>query len=962
MGVPQRPHGHKYYDNRPAPGFSFPSPALLFPTSFPSRIGEKHTTLETVNSSIPGKENNKKNRGPRTSIPFQIIPHSKKRWLRQAYNRLACSKFIPASSEVQNGNPREDFKVHYRRPLRRYHRLKRRVLFSANSVEFPKILRIYNRQHNLRLPIHAIRPCISALGIHKNNKTNPQVLSPTRNNELLPIRRFPDPSPLRGGSSSESPSNHPKIPITRLYNKLEEIEPDSIPIFRISGSHPTPRPDDSVPTKGQDKPDLGSVQHLRDPNFRLPSRARISHRLVKLRSQVSTSGKTSSTSLNEVDERPHSPHFQRLRREPQLLIQKIPPPLERPNLPVHICSNSYSYPPNYPYDRCKPFGLGRYFAPTRGFRHMAKTTSQEVNELARIEKHTSISPAFSPKTEKQTNSAPYRQLNSRVLHKKTGISEITTTPCLNHSDPSDLLAKRDHLSSQAPPGVPERPCGLGLSSKTIHRRMVPGRRDVRSPLGEVRSIWGRPVCQQVQQPNSNIHFAIPRPASSRRECPQPRLEPMGKDICLPSSSNTSGCSPKTPPLPRKRGAHRPVSPLRELVHLSSDEMSPPLSSPSFSRSVPNNQNGNSTPPRSAKLLPSRLETLKQAIRAKGIPPDCTDIIGLAHKKSTIKQYQIIWTKFLEFLTLRNCPEDEIQIGTVCDFLFLHLVQYKREYRTLATYKCALRLPLLYALEVEIKCLTVELFMRGSFAFHPPLKAKQMPSWSLDGVLRYLQSEPFEPLETASDSCLLQKTVFLILLSSGRRIGEISNLSTSTFIDKSLKRLKIKWLIGFTPKHYTPEFSPESPSIKELKLNNEISTLCPVRALRIYLERTALWRSPASPGGSLAPLWIKRDRSSPYSIIELSNVFTNLIKFYRRDARLSLKIQIGPHNTRKFGGSYSLEMGTEIKTIIKVMGFSSPSILKKNYSGSVPPLTIPCSLPGGIYVPKPESHTSDSNSG
>ena len=57
-----------------------------------------------------------------------------------------------------------------------------------------------------------------------------------------------------------------------------------------------------------------------------------------------------------------------------------------------------------------------------------------------------------------------------------------------------------------------------------------------------------------------------------------------------------------------------------------------------------------------------------------------------------------------------------------------------------------------------------------------MKTKEMPRWFLDLILSYLKSENFEPLEKINDYLLTQKTLFLILLASGRRNGDITNLS------------------------------------------------------------------------------------------------------------------------------------------------------------------------------------------
>merc|ERR1712055_1129208 len=94
------------------------------------------------------------------------------------------------------------------------------------------------------------------------------------------------------------------------------------------------------------------------------------------------------------------------------------------------------------------------------------------------------------------------------------------------------------------------------------------------------------------------------------------------------------------------------------------------------------------------------------------------------------------------------------------------------------------LPLLYAAKVEINCITMELFMRGTYNTNPPKKAKEMPLWSLNGLLTFLDSARFEPLDTVEYRFLVQKTLCLLLLSSGRRIGEITNLSDSSRFNKA----------------------------------------------------------------------------------------------------------------------------------------------------------------------------------
>ena len=147
---------------------------------------------------------------------------------------------------------------------------------------------------------------------------------------------------------------------------------------------------------------------------------------------------------------------------------------------------------------------------------------------------------------------------------------------------------------------------------------------------------------------------------------------------------------------------------------------------------------------------------------------------LAHKDSTTSQYQGVWEKFMAFLSRKRLSVSDMSVGVVCNFLHYQASVMGRKYRTLSSYHSALRLPLIYACNIDVKCLTSDLFLRGAYNFRPPVKAKPMPKWSLNMLLRFLSGPLFEPLDSASHLRLTQKT--LCLLATGRRISEITNLS------------------------------------------------------------------------------------------------------------------------------------------------------------------------------------------
>ena len=115
-----------------------------------------------------------------------------------------------------------------------------------------------------------------------------------------------------------------------------------------------------------------------------------------------------------------------------------------------------------------------------------------------------------------------------------------------------------------------------------------------------------------------------------------------------------------------------------------------------------------------------------------------------------------------------------------------------------------------------------------------------PPWDLAKVLRFLQGVPFEPLRKATLRDLTGKTLFLLSLASAKRVGEIQAVSKSVSFQGTTVHLS--YLPAFRAKTES-ERNPLPRSFPVVSLDEFAAnlpaelTLCPVRALRIYLSRT-----------------------------------------------------------------------------------------------------------------------------
>ena len=127
--------------------------------------------------------------------------------------------------------------------------------------------------------------------------------------------------------------------------------------------------------------------------------------------------------------------------------------------------------------------------------------------------------------------------------------------------------------------------------------------------------------------------------------------------------------------------------------------------------------------------------------------------------------------------------------------------------------------------------------------HNPVLRPQPPQWNLAFVLRVLQQAPFEPIDIVPLKFVTLKTVFLLAFAAARRRGELHALveqgmehtphwqSVTIFTDPAFVA-KTKVIAGMPPLIIPALAGVRGP------LSEEDTSLCPVRAVRAYVQKTA----------------------------------------------------------------------------------------------------------------------------
>ncbi len=133
----------------------------------------------------------------------------------------------------------------------------------------------------------------------------------------------------------------------------------------------------------------------------------------------------------------------------------------------------------------------------------------------------------------------------------------------------------------------------------------------------------------------------------------------------------------------------------------------------------------------------------------------------------------------------------------------------------------------------------------------PVRPIGVPSWDLSVVIEGLMAAPFEPLESAPERILTLMVTLLLALTSLKRVGDLHALSVSKMcMDFTLGLVKVtlRHRSGYVPKVVSTSFCSQvvtlhsfHPPLFASGEDERLLMLCPVRALKIYVDRSKLWR-------------------------------------------------------------------------------------------------------------------------
>uniref|UniRef100_A0A6I8R7N7 Tyr recombinase domain-containing protein n=1 Tax=Xenopus tropicalis TaxID=8364 RepID=A0A6I8R7N7_XENTR len=392
----------------------------------------------------------------------------------------------------------------------------------------------------------------------------------------------------------------------------------------------------------------------------------------------------------------------------------------------------------------------------------------------------------------------------------------------------------------------------------------------------------------------------PISSSSGNRCLFPELaEPLG--LHLPSIPDHLQSSEEDSCLSHGRDSHNSrlatqamVSPPQTIMHLSTPEIA--FDGGSL----------NAGPVSSSESQQSQscgMEVEKSRLRRRGCSDQVINTLLKARRPGTSNTYHRIWQRFVSWAREKNL--DPLQPSTP---MILEFLQAGLDYGLS-----------LSSLKVQISALSavlgerwaedplIEQFFKAVLRVKPPVK-KSSPPWDLPLVLQALSAAPFEPIDQIPLWWLSLKTVFLVAVTSARRVGELQALSVDQpYTIFHEEKVVLRTVPSFLPKVLSRFHVNEPIILPTLPVENGQSSLDVRRCLQVYIDRTKSLRK--SQRLFVVPAGSRKGEAAAKSTLS-SWIVKTILQAYKEQGRSSPRA-VRAHSTRSIAASWAVEAGVSL---------------------------------------------------
>ena len=443
-----------------------------------------------------------------------------------------------------------------------------------------------------------------------------------------------------------------------------------------------------------------------------------------------------------------------------------------------------------------------------------------------------------------------RQHNCSLLHQQRGRYEIWFSLCPTLEAPILVSSQEDSSAGQTHPRSLECHSGQAIPAQSSDPdRVVPVSTGVQSLVLHLGPTTDRSFCHPIQSQASQVCLSGSGLDSLGGGCSQPVMEQPGR-VCFSSSLPSQSGHIQTGEPGLSQDINRSGLAEHALV-LGSDQSIKSDSRQSSLGEGPIDSTVQRPSPQELKSSKSAcLAPRASSIRQQGFSEEVAARIEAPQRSSTRAVYKSKWAIFVKWCESNQVDFRSPSLKQVADFLLYLFKERQLQPSTIEGYGTAIAdmvgNDLVHFGKDESLTRLLDSFHRDK-----PKGRRGVPAWNLSLVLHQLTKAPFEPMRKASLKHLTFKTVFLLALGSGKRRSEIHAwLYRNIRHQENWSQVSLYPSPGFLSKNQLARDGPAAvapvvipalaPSLdRSLK---EDKSLCPVRALRYYLDRTKDLRS------------------------------------------------------------------------------------------------------------------------
>ena len=473
-----------------------------------------------------------------------------------------------------------------------------------------------------------------------------------------------------------------------------------------------------------------------------------------------------------------------------------------------------------------------------------------------------------------------------------------------------------------------------IQAKPDHpNRMVPPSGHFPGLVQKMAPASDRPVCHEVQQQVTSVCVSSAGHSGSSSGRTHPA---MGGSRCirLPTDRHIGQSGGEVARLPmQETNSNCPGVAQHALVlglsdHVQSGPYQPAQPAHTALQSDPSQKSDKSKSP----CLAPRATTIKE----QGFSEAVAARIEAPQRRSTRSVYEAKWTIFTKWCITNQVDFRSPPVKSVADFLMYLFEDKKLQPSTIDGYRSAIADKLGNTTVTISKDDNLTRLLE-SFHRDRPKGRRGIPSWNLSLVLHQLTKAPFEPLREASLKHLTFKTVFLLALGSGKRRSEIHAWQHKNIRHQSdWSKVSLLPSPSFLSKNQLAKEGPESiapvvipalaPTLdKSLKSDR---SLCPVRALRYYLDRTSDLRQRKE----LVFVSFKKGFDKDISPATISSWIkqTVILCYELSDQQAHTLHQVKAHDVRAFAASKAFQSGVSLEQILAACHWKSHNTFTQFY--------------------------------